>query len=176
MTVELYSKFRVDPYPTRKFHKKLQMVNFIIAGHKYYSIILHDFMQLDPATLWLHEEAHGNRAFFPDSHITRFLLNDDVGVLITNLVAMGSPVPTTSLASSVPARMSAALAEPSTSGLHISQAQFTDSRKAQTTNVKIMQASMKRLANGKVEFLAHTQTFVDVTEVTANLHYTSSAG
>ena len=132
-------------------------------------------MQLDPAIVWLHEESPGSRAFFPDSHNTRFLLNDDVGVLITNLVAMGSPVPTTSPASSVPARMSAALAEPSTSGLHIPQAQFTASRKAQSTNVKIIQASMKRLANGKVEFLAQNQTFVDVTEATANLHYISSA-
>ena len=64
--------------------------------------------------------------FFPDSHNTRFLLNDD-GILITNLVAIGSPVPTTSPASSIPARMSAASAEPSTSGLHIPQAQFTPS-------------------------------------------------
>lgn len=108
--------------------------------------------------------------FFPDSHNTRFLLNDDIGILITNLVAMGSPVPTTSPASSIPARISAASAEPSTSGLHISQAQFTASQKVQSTNVKIIQA---RLANGNVEFLAQNQTFVDVTEATANFHYIS---
>jgi hypothetical protein len=127
---------------------------------------------LDPATVWLHEESLGNRAFFPDSHNTR---NDDVGILITNLVAMGSPAQTTSPASSAPARMSAASAEPSTSGLHIPQVQFTASRKAQSTNIKIVQASMQRLPSCKMEFLAQNQTFVDVTEVTANLHYISSA-
>ena len=30
---------------------------------------------------------------------------------------------------------------------------------------------MKRLSNGEVEFMAQNQTFVDVTETTANLHY-----
>ena len=132
-------------------------------------------MQLDPATVWLHEESPGNRAFFPDPGNTRFLLNDDVGILITNLVAMGSPVQTTSPATSAPLRMPSASAEPSTSGLHVPQTQFTASRKAQSTNVKIVQASIKRLPNGKMEFLAQNQTFVDVTETTANLHYVSSA-
>ena len=47
--------------------------------------------------------------------------------------------------------------------------------KAQSTNVKIVQASVKRLSSGKMEFTAQNQTFVDVTETTANLHYVSSA-
>ena len=50
----------------------------------YYVLLI----QLDPATVWLHEESPGNRAFFPDPQNTRFLLNDDVGILITDLVAM----------------------------------------------------------------------------------------
>lgn len=122
--------------------------------------------------MWLHEESPGNRAFFPDPQNQRFLLNDDVGILITNLVAMGSPVQTTSSAASV-LRMPSASSEPPTSGLH-SQTQFTAARKAQSTNVKIMQASIKRLNNGKLEFLPQNQTFVDVTETTANVHYVSS--
>ena len=141
-------------------------------------IIINLFVQLDPATIWLHEESPGNRAFFPDPQNARFLLNEDVGILITNLVAMGSPIqtsPHTLPTTSVPPRMPSASSEPSTSGLHIPQTQFTASRKAQSTNVKIVQASMKRLPNGKMEFMAQNQTFVDVTETTANLHYVSSA-
>ena len=91
---------------------------------------------------------------------------------------MDSPIqtsPHSPPATSVPPRMPSASSEPSTSGLHIPQTQFTASRKAQSTNVKIVQASMKRLPNGKMEFMAQNQTFVDVTEVTANLHYVSSA-
>ena len=30
---ELHTKFCVDPYPKREFHKKLQVVGFSIAGH-----------------------------------------------------------------------------------------------------------------------------------------------
>ena len=48
-------------------------------------------------------------------------------------------------------------------------------RKTQSINVKVIQASVKRLANGKLEFMAHNQTFVDVTEATANVNYVSSA-
>ena len=33
MTVELYTKFCVDPYPKREFHKKSRVVCFSIAGH-----------------------------------------------------------------------------------------------------------------------------------------------
>ena len=132
-------------------------------------------MQLDPATVWLHEESPGSRAFFPDPSNTHFLLTDDVDILITNLVAMGSPVQSTSSSTSATTRMSSASAEPSTYGLQVPQTQYTASRKAQSTNVKILQASIKRLSNGKIEFLAQNQTFVDVTETTANLHYVSSA-
>ena len=91
---------------------------------------------------------------------------------------MGSPIQTTQRAPparSTSPRMSSVSFEPSTSGLHVPQTQFTASRKAQSTNVKIVQASVKRLSSGKMEFTAQNQTFVDVTETTANLHYVSSA-
>ena len=38
-----------------------------------------------------------------------------------------------------------------------------------------MQAPMKCLSNGRVKFMAQNQTFVDVTETTANFHYVSTA-
>ena len=33
LTVELCSKFCVDPYPKHDFHEKLRVVDFSIAGH-----------------------------------------------------------------------------------------------------------------------------------------------
>ena len=108
----------------------------------------------------------------PDPQNERFILNDDVGVLITDLVATGSPVQTTSPVTSAPLRMGSASSEPSTSG---PQSQFSAMRKAQSTNVKIVQATVKRLTNGKLDFFPENQTFVVVTEATANLHYISSA-
>ena len=71
--------------------------------------------------------------------------------------------------------MPSASTEPSTSVLPILQTQLSATRKAQSTNVKIVQASVKRLPTGKLEFFGQNQTFVDVTETTANLHYVSSA-
>ena len=132
------------------------------------------FVQLDPLTVWLREEG-GSRAFFPDLQNAQFVLSDDVGVLITDLIAMGSPAQgQPSFAPSVGrvAAISSSLAnEPSTSGTQSVPAM----RKIQSINVKIIQASVKRLANGKLEFMPHNQTFVDVTEATANVNYVTSA-
>lgn len=135
-------------------------------------------IQLNPETVWLQEESPGHRAFFPDPQNTRFLFSDDVGTLITDFKAMGSPsAPQTPVASQT-TRVSSVpwsgLSEASTSTAPASQL-FTATRKTQSTNVKIVQASMKRLSGGKMDFTPQNQTFVDVTEATANLHYVSSA-
>lgn len=45
------------------------------------------------------------------------------------------------------------------------------SRKANTINVKVIQAAMKRQPNGKFEFTSTGQAFIDVTDSTANVHY-----
>ena len=131
-------------------------------------------MQLDPLTVWLREEG-GSRAFFPDLQNSQFILSDDVGVLITNLVAMGSPAqgqPSFTPSAGRLASISSSLAsEPSTSGTQSVQAM----RKTQSINVKIIQASVKRLASGKLEFIPHNQTFVDVSETTANVNYITAA-
>ena len=129
-------------------------------------------IQLDPSTVWLREES-GSRAYFPDSQNTRFVLSDDVGVLITELVAMGSPAPGTTSQSAVRVpSISSLSSEPSTSGL---QTHALSLRKNHSSNEKIIQASMKRLANGKLDFVPHNQTFVDVTEATANVNYITAA-
>ena len=41
-------------------------------------------------------------------------------------------------------------------------------------NVKVIQATMKRLSSGKCEFVHLGQTFVDVIESTANVNYIKS--
>ena len=131
-------------------------------------------MQLDPSTVWLREEG-GSRAFFPDLQNSHFVLSDDVGHLIKDLVAMGSPMqgqPSFAPSAGRVASTSSSLAnETSTSGTQPVQAM----RKTQSINVKIIQASVKRLANGKLEFMPHNQTFVDVTETTANVNYVTAA-
>ena len=109
--------------------------------------------------------------FFQIPQNTHFLLNDDVGIL---LVAMGSPIQTIQHATYTSPRIPPASFEPSTSGLHVQLTQFTASWKAQSTNVKIVQAPVKCLSSGKMEFMAQNQTFVDFTETTANLYYASS--
>ena len=112
------------------------------------------------------------KCFFPDGQISRFLLSDDVGILITELVAMGSPAVGTMSFGQSAARVpsiSSLPNEPSTSGL-----QTQPLRKNQTSSVKIIQASMKRLANGKAEFAPQNKTFVDLCEATANVNYVTS--
>ena len=97
-----------------------------------------------------------------------------MGVLITDLVAMGSPAqgqPSFAPSAGRVASISSLANEPSTSGTQSVQA----IRKTQSINVKVIQASVKRLANGKLEFMPHNQTFVDVTEATANVNYVTSA-
>ena len=86
---------------------------------------------------------------------------------------MGPPVSAHShLPPTSSARVLPTSSEPSMSGL--SQA-ILSARKIQSCNVKIIQASVRHLPSGKLEFSPQNQTFVDVMEATANLHYVSSA-
>ena len=130
-------------------------------------------MQLVLSTVWLREES-GSRAFFPDSQNSHFVLSHDVGIMITDLVAMGSAAQGTASfapsAARVPSISPSLASEPSTSGTPLQAV-----RKTQSSSVKIIQASVKRLANGKMDFTSHNQTFVDVTEATANVNYVASA-
>ena len=45
------------------------------------------------------------------------------------------------------------------------------SKKGNTTNVKVIQATMRRQANDNFEFTSTRQTFIDVTDSTENVHY-----
>ena len=44
-----------------------------------------------------------------------------------------------------------------------------------TINVKVVKAAMKHLGKGKVEFSSRGQTYIDVTDSTANVHYITNA-
>ena len=92
-------------------------------------------------------------------------------MLITRLVVMGSTLPAPG--STLPARPQAtALSEALTSTTTSGQVHFT--RKSPSATVKIVQATMKCLASGTTERVTVNQTFVDVTQITANVRYISS--
>ena len=114
-------------------------------------------------TVWLREE-FGNRAFFPDAANTKFNFPNDIVRLSISLIVKGSdpavPGSSSSSVSSVPVATESASGSPSFVSV-------TGSKKGHSLNVKVVQATMKRLANGKCEFIHLGQTFVNVNESTA---------
>ena len=89
----------------------------------------------------------------PSFRTLAFVLSDNVGILITDLVAMGSPAPRTASfgpsAVRVPSILSSISNKPLTSGVQIQAL-----RKTQPSSVKIIKTStcMKHLASGKLDF------------------------
>lgn len=117
--------------------------------------------------MWLKEEL-GQRAFFPDSTNSQFEFPADMARLDPSLTVEGSPQtrqPSTPL--------STPLTSPSFSG-GTHRPVIPIAKKGMAGNVKIVQASIKRLPNGKPEFTQIGQLFVDISEATANIHYISS--
>lgn len=144
------------------------------------------------------KEESGPRAFFPDSQNKKFVLNDDVGFLITSLKVEGLnrdaiPCATGSSYSSTPIESSTLCSAAEGFGDSSSRLlPFVSSRAnalncpkpLQSTkrlsappavNVKIVQAKLSFLENNKPEFEANNQTFIEVTEETANVNYILSA-
>ncbi len=114
--------------------------------------------------MWLKEE-FGQRAFFPDSTNSKFEFPADVSQLELSLTVEGSPhtrQPSTPVSTPLP----------STSYSY--RPVIPIAKKGQTGSVKIVQASFKRLPNGKPEFSQIGQVFIDISETTANAHYLSS--
>ena len=113
---------------------------------------------MDPDTVYLREE-FGQRAFFQDAD-NDFQLPTSVGVTILSLIVEGSHVnirpPSTSVVLGTPG--------PSYGGKPI-----LSSKKEVSVKVKVVQATMKKLSNGKYEFNNENQTYITVTEGTANL-------
>ena len=117
-------------------------------------------MQVDPETAYLKEE-FGQRAFFPDSN-HEFNLPTCVGVTIFSLMVEGSFLGSRSVALS------------STPGSSGTRPVFSG-KKELSVKVKVVQASTKKLSSGKVEFTRENQTYVTVTEATANVDYVTQA-
>ena len=128
----------------------------------YYFII-----QLDPATVWMREE-FGSRIFFPDVTNTCFELPVNAECLIVEGTAT---VQGPSSASSGVQVVTAV-----TTGHTSANRPFFSSnqKKSQTFNVKVVQASLKWLPNGRPEFKQLGQLFVDINEATANVQYVQS--
>ena len=120
--------------------------------------------QIDPQSAYLREE-FGLRAFFPDSN-NEFHLPSCVGVTILSLLVEGSP-PTTRPVHS----MTASAFPPSTPGPSSASRPIFSSKK----EISVVQATLKKLSSGKIEFTRENQTYVTVTEETANIDYISQA-
>ena len=134
---------------------------------------------MDPTTVWLREEPPGSRVFFPNANNTGFILSDDVGILITHMVAVGSPVqPSQASTSSRVISHTQSSGSGLTSHTHNAntavQHHPAPGRKRPSISVKVVQAGFKRLISGRPEFTPQNQTFVDLTEATANVNYVTS--
>ena len=117
--------------------------------------------------MWLRAES-GNRAYFPDASGSSFELPTDVAWEVRSLVVEGQPLKAAASTSGP------TIATPST-GASIpgpSRTPFTATKKfSSSVNVKLVQAVMSRQPSGKPNFNTLGQTFVDVTEATANVTY-----
>ena len=123
-------------------------------------------VQIDPATVYLREE-FGQRAFFPEAS-NEFHLPSCVGGTIFSLVVEGSQLNTrqTNLSTSAVA----CIPGPSSGSRPI-----FSTKKEVSVKVKVVQATLKKSPSGKMDFTHENQTYVTVTEGTANLDYVSQA-
>ena len=108
------------------------------------------------------------------------MLSDDVGILITHLIALGSPAvqspaqPSTSRVVSHTQPSASGLTSPINSAGSTVQNQPAPGRKRSSISVKVVQAGFKWLIGGRPEFTPQNQTFVDLTEATAKVDYVTS--
>ena len=117
-------------------------------------------MQVDPDTAYLKEE-FGQRAF-------EFNLPSSVGVTILSLIVEGTFLgsrPVGQLGTSV-----SPIPGPSSANRPI-----FSTKKELSVKVKVVQATLKKSPSGKMEFTSENQTYVTVTEGTANVDYVSQA-
>lgn len=124
------------------------------------------FPQIDPATVYLREE-FGQRAFFPDAS-NEFHLPSCVGVTIFSIVVEGSQ-------HNVRPRNQTTSAVVSMPGPSSGNRPIFSTKKEVSVKVQVVQATLKKSLSGKVDFTSENQTYVTVTEGTANLDYVSQA-
>ena len=105
------------------------------------------------------------------------MLSDNVGILITHLIAVRSPAaqvsaqPSTSRMVSHTQSSGFGLSMPSTSSGSAIQHQPAPGRKRTSIPVKVVQAGFKRQVGGRPQFTPQNQIFVDLMEATANINY-----
>ena len=140
-------------------------VRTLVTTVSYVGIQVSVILQLDPNSVWLREE-FGSHIYFPDISTGCFTLPPGVEYLMVE----GSSV--IQGASSVSDTVN--VATPHTAGnTRVNRPAFGSlQRKSHLSfNIKIVQATLKWLSNGKPEFNHLGQLFVDITEATANVHY-----
>lgn len=124
--------------------------------------------QLDPSSVWLQEE-FGNRAYFPDATGGSFDLPSEIGLTVPSMVVQGQPCQ--SSMAHVPTVVTPATLSSSSSFGPSSRPPFIARKSMPSVSVKVVQATMTRLASGKSSFNKVGQTFLDVTDATANVSY-----
>ena len=116
------------------------------------------------------QEEFGPKAFLPDSSGNSFRFSSDVGDTILSFVVKASPATKAS-----PLVLSAVETSSSDIRWQPSQRPTFSSKKSGSVSVKIVKASFNsKCSGGKREFEKLGQTFVSVTEATANVMYVSS--
>ena len=127
-------------------------------------------LQLDVNTVWLREAGarnHGS-AFFPDSENKKFDFSPDVGIFVLRFIVEGCSSRSTSVSSGANRVFSTS---PGTSSGPVTP---IFSNKKTSITVKIVQAQMlKKPGTSRPEFRPISQTFIDITESTANVMYLS---
>ena len=123
--------------------------------------------QVDPDTVYLKEE-FGQRAYFPDSN-NEFNLPSCVGFTIVSLIVEGS-----FLGSRPVGQMGTNTISP-TPGPSLAHRPIFSTKKESSVKVKVVQATLKKSPLGQLEFIRENQTYVTVTEGTANVDYVSQA-
>ncbi len=136
--------------------------------------------QVDPQVVWLRDE-FGNKAFFPSPDNTEFEFSDEVGSTICSLLVEGvdrghgltamslkphSTIPVASHSGVMPYSPL-----PGPSGVRT----FNSHVKSKTCSARITKAFQKVMVNGKTDLLKLEQTFIDLTEETANVNFVNDA-
>ena len=116
------------------------------------------------------QEEFGPKAFFPDSSGNSFRFSSDVGDTILSFIVKAA-----SASKASPLVLSAVERSSSDVRWQPSQRPTFSSKKGGSVSVKIVKASFSsKYSGGKREFEKLGQTFVSVTETTANVIYVSS--
>ena len=120
---------------------------------------------MEPNSVWLRDEL-GRKSYFPD--ITNTTFEFPVDMVAHTLLVEGCQ----QRLSTVVPTIGSPLSLPSSSGA--ARPLFSSSIKKASipsVTVKVIQAEMKRLSNGKIDFTNVDQTFIDIIDATANVNY-----